>query len=100
MRTWLLAASFVLATPAFADDKPKAEKPAPAAATKPAACKKKVVGKGLDRKVVCVFEDDIVVGAKAPKPAVVIAPADGRRVVGRPKQTDPLTGLRQRRRTD
>jgi hypothetical protein len=37
MRTWLLAASFVLATPAFADDKPKAEKPAPAAATKPAA---------------------------------------------------------------
>jgi hypothetical protein len=97
MRTWLLAASFALATPAFADDKPKAEKPAP---TKPAACKKKVVGKGLDRKVVCVFEEEIVIGAKAPKPAVVIAPADGRRVVGRPKQTDPLTGLRQRSRTD
>jgi hypothetical protein len=100
MRTWLLAAfayAGLLATPAFADDKPKAEKPAPA---KPAACKKKVVGKGLDRRVVCVFEEEIVIGAKAPRPAVVIAPADGRRVVGRPKQTDPLTGLRQRSRTD
>jgi hypothetical protein len=37
MRTWLLAASFALGTPAFADDKPKAEKPAPAEATKQAA---------------------------------------------------------------
>jgi hypothetical protein len=93
MRTWLLVA--LLATPAFAE--PKADKPV---AAKPAKCKTKVVGKGLDRKVVCVFEEEIVVGAKPPKPAVVIAPADGRKVVGRPKQSDPLTGLHQRSRVD
>ena len=92
MRTWLLVA--LLAVPAFADDKPK--QPAPAKQT----CKMKFVGKGLERKAVCVFEDPIVIPAKPPKPAVVIAPVDGRKVVGRPKQTDPLTGLRERSRTD
>lgn len=94
MRTWALAA-LLFATPALADEKPKAGKPT--ATAKPALCKKKIVGKGLDRKVVCVFEDPIVIPAKAPRPNVVIAPADGRKVVGRPKQTDPLAGLHRSR---
>ena len=95
MRAALLAL-VIAATPAFADSKPKQEaKPE----VKPATCKKRVVGKGLDRKVVCEFEQEIVVPGEAPKPKVIIAPADGRKVVGRPKLTDPLNGLPRRRET-
>jgi hypothetical protein len=84
-----LAIALALATTAAADPKPTTE-------TKQ-ACKRKVMGKGLDRKVVCVFEEPIVIAASAPKPKVVIAPADGRKVVGRPKSADPLVGLDRRR---
>lgn len=87
---WAIAA-ILFATPAFADVKPK-EQPKP-------ACKKRVVGKGLDRKVVCELEEPIVVTGQRPRPNVMIAPVDGRKVTGRPKLTDPLAGLpRQRER--
>jgi hypothetical protein len=88
MRCIAIAAALALATTAAADPKPATEKP---------VCQRKVIGKGLDRKVVCVFADPIVVPASAPKPKVVIAPADGRKVVGRPKAADPLVGLDRRR---
>ena len=97
MRAALLAL-VIAATPALADTKAKSPEPAKAE-VKPATCKKRVVGKGLDRKVVCEFEQEIVVPGEAPKPKVIIAPADGRKVVGRPKLTDPLNGLSRRRET-
>ena len=90
----LALAALLFAAPAFADSKPKQ----PAAKTEQ-TCKKRVVGKGLDRKVICEFEQEIVITGHPPKPNVVIAPVDGRKVTGRPKLTDPLTGLpRQRER--
>lgn len=89
MRCFAIAAALALATTAAADPKPAPE-------AKP-LCKRKVVGKGLERKVVCVFDAPIVIPASAPKPKVVIAPADGRKVVGRPKSSDPLVGLDRRR---
>jgi hypothetical protein len=85
----VIVAALAFATTAAAD-------PKPATGTKQ-TCKRKVMGKGLDRKVVCVFEEPIVIPASAPKPKVVIAPADGRKVVGRPKSSDPLVGLDRRR---
>ena len=97
MRAALLAL-VIAATPAFADTKAKSPEPVKAE-VKPATCKKKVVGKGLDRHVVCEFEQEIVIPGEAPKPKVIIAPADGRKVVGRPKLTDPLQGLPRRRET-
>jgi hypothetical protein len=91
-----LAALALAAVPAFAEPTAK-----PAAAKvdepKPATCKRKVVGRGLDRKVICVFEDPIVIGVEPSKPKVIIAPGDPRKVVGRPKQTDPFAGLPRRR---
>lgn len=96
MRTWAFVA-LLFATPAFADDKPKPAVEESKPAAKPATCKPQIVGRGLDRKVVCKFEQEIVLTAKPPKPAVVIAPVDGRRVTGRPKLTDPLTGLKRSR---
>ena len=96
-----LAALALAAAPAFADPKakPAAAKVEAKAAdpAKPATCKRKVVGRGLDRKVLCEFEDPIVVGVEPSKPKVIIAPGDPRKVVGRPKQTDPFAGLPQRR---
>ena len=96
---WAIAL-LLLATPAFADAQPAAKRAV--AKTQPAAkqpCKRRIVGKGLERKVVCEFTAPIIVGARAPKPNVVIAPVDGRRVTGRPKLTDPLAGLPRRRET-
>lgn len=98
---WALLAAVLLASPAVADPQPPAAK-APAAATarpaaKPATCKRRVVGKGLDRKVVCELEQEVVVTSGAPKPNVVIAPVDGRKVTGRPKLTDPFSGLPRQR---
>jgi hypothetical protein len=82
---------FLTATAAADPQKPTAT-PAPATAT--TACKKVVVvGRGLDRKVYCDIDTPIVVKGKAPKPAVVVAPKDGRAVVGRPKSEDRLKGL-------
>ncbi len=99
-----LAAVAVLAfaaSPAAADRKARA-KPAkaPAAATTDAnpVCKRVVVGRGLDRKVVCEFVAPIDVKATPPGPAVVVAPRDGRSVVGRPRVTDPFAGLSPRLR--
>jgi hypothetical protein len=103
MRCFALVAMLALATtPALADSKPKPAAPkVEAAKTDPAKplCKRRVVGRGLDRKVVCEFEEPIIVPAEAAKPKVLIAPVDGRKVVGRPKQTDPFVGLSHRRST-
>jgi hypothetical protein len=97
---WALAL-LLLAAPAFADAPKKSPaKPPAAAKAQPApkpACKRRIVGKGLERKVVCVFEQELVITSGPPKPAVVIAPIDGRKVTGRPKLTDPLAGLPRRR---
>ncbi|HUJ57210.1 MAG TPA: hypothetical protein VLX92_01900 [Kofleriaceae bacterium] len=68
-------------------------KPAARSDAKPAAaCKRKVVGRGLDRKVVCVFEQSIVVHGSN-RPAVVYVHPDGKAVTGRPKSDDRLAGL-------
>jgi hypothetical protein len=81
----VLALGFT-AGPAFADPAPA---PSPA---KPATCKRTVVGKGLDRHVVCVF-DPIIVHVDPPKPQVAVVHVDPRNVVGRPTSGDRLAGL-------
>ncbi|MBX3155598.1 MAG: hypothetical protein KF773_06345 [Deltaproteobacteria bacterium] len=89
MRALAIVLGLVFVGPAAADDKP-----APAPQPKSEACPKKVfVGKGLDRKAVCVIEAPVVVKAAAPKPQVTIVPTDGRAVTGRPKSDDRLRGL-------
>ena len=93
MRFIAIVVGLAFAASAAADTKPA---PAPAK-TEAAKCKRKVVGKGLDRKVICEFEQEIVVSSDAPKPKVLIVPVDGRKVVGRPKSTDPFAGLSRRR---
>ncbi|MBA3503889.1 MAG: hypothetical protein M4D80_15400 [Myxococcota bacterium] len=98
----VVAALALAAVPATADPKAKSVGDAKAEVTepaKPATCKKRVVGRGLERKVVCEFEQPIVVGAEPSRPKVIIAPVDGRKVVGRPKMTDPFAGLSRRRST-
>lgn len=97
-----LAALALAAVPALADPKvkptaAKVTEAKAAAPAKPAACKRRIVGRGLERKVVCEFEEPIVVGVEPSKPKVIIAPGDPRKVVGRPKQTDPFAGLSRRR---
>ncbi|MBA3465361.1 MAG: hypothetical protein H0T46_35845 [Deltaproteobacteria bacterium] len=67
-------------------------------ATQTKQCKRVVIGKGLERKVVCEIEQEIVVGQQAPKPSVIIVNKGGREVVGRPKSGDRLNGLSRRRR--
>ena len=99
MRLALIAALSLAASSAGADSKPKSETPATATEAKPALCKRHFVGRGLDRKVVCEFEKPIVIGVEPPKPKVLIVPVDARKVVGRPKVTDPFAGLPQRRST-
>jgi hypothetical protein len=76
------------ASPALAEDN---KAPAPAKA-EPAKCVMKTVGKGLERKAVCVFEAPVTVTASN-KPNVLIVPTDGRKVVGRPKSGNRLDGL-------
>ena len=97
---------FLVAAPAVADSttstKPAVAAPAAAVkvtapAAKPAECKKTVVGRGLDRKVVCVIEKEIDVTTSTPKPAVIIVQQSPRAVVGRPKSENRLNGLSQRR---
>ena len=77
---------------AGADPKPEST------ATQTKQCKRVVVGKGLERKVVCEIEQEIVVGQQAPKPNVIIVNKGGRDIVGRPKSGDRLSGLSRRRR--
>jgi hypothetical protein len=96
MRSLLVVA--LLAGPALADPKPAAPPPAKAAPAKAAPCKKTVVGRGLDRKVLCVQEasGELTVTATQAKPNVVIVPRDGKAVTGRPKSDDRLKGLSPR----
>ncbi|HET9483725.1 MAG TPA: hypothetical protein VFO79_07200 [Xanthomonadales bacterium] len=96
MRLLAIVVGLAFATSAAADPKPAAAPAKPEAAK----CKRKVVGKGLERKVVCVFEQEIVVSSEQAKPKVVIVPVDGRKVVGRPKTTDPFAGLSRRRESN
>jgi hypothetical protein len=70
---------------------------APTAQPAPTPCKKVIVGRGLDRKVVCEVTTPVVVKAGAPKPEVLIVPRDGRNVVGRPRSENRLNGLSPRR---
>nr|HEX4316786.1 hypothetical protein [Kofleriaceae bacterium] len=79
-----------LLVPAMASAEPaKTQAPARPQATQ---CKKKVVGKGLERHVVCEIEVPITVSASN-KPAVAIVHVDPRGLVGRPKSNDRLDGL-------
>jgi hypothetical protein len=96
-----LAALVVLSfgvSPVIADGKrtaqPRAKRTTATAA--PAPCKRVVVGRGLDRKVVCEFTAPVVVKTGAPTPKVMIVPRDGRNVVGRPRSEDRLHGLSPR----
>jgi hypothetical protein len=90
---------FLVAAPAAADSTTNARpaKAPAAAAAKPAACKKLVVGRGLERRVVCAIETKIDVSVAPPKPNVVIVHQSPRQVVGRPKSENRLNGLSQRR---
>ncbi len=91
MRT-LLALTLVLAGgTASADPKPEAT------TTQSTSCKRVVVGRGLDRKVVCEVTAPVIVNQSAPKPAVLIVNKGGRDVVGRPRSGDRLQGLSHRR---
>ena len=103
MRLLAIVVGICFATSAAADDRKPASPTKPPAAKKsePAkpACKRRFVGKGLERKVVCVFEKDIVVSSDAPKPKVLIVPVGARKIVGRPRVTDPFAGLSRRRPT-
>ena len=94
MRVLATLVAIGFATAAAADPKPQA--PTKVEAAKP-ACKPKYVGKGLERKVVCVFEKDIVLHAEPPKPKVIYVSEGGKKVTGRPRTTDPFKGLRRGR---
>lgn len=97
MRTLAALAMLVLgAGLAAADPKPEPAKPE-ATATQSAGCKRVVVGRGLDRKVICAVDEPIVVNQSAPKPNVLIVNRGGKVVTGRPKSEDRLNGLSRRR---
>lgn len=81
---------------AAADPKPEPAK-SEATTTQSASCKRVVIGRGLDRKVVCEVAAPVVVRQEAPKPAVIIVNRGGRNVTGRPKSDDRLNGLSRRR---
>jgi hypothetical protein len=91
MRSLALAVLVLGAGIASADPKPEAT-----AAQSP-QCKRVVVGRGLDRKVVCEVTAPVVVKQEPPKPAVLIINKGGRDVTGRPKSGDRLAGLSHRR---
>ncbi|MDX2093249.1 MAG: hypothetical protein SFX73_35730 [Kofleriaceae bacterium] len=90
MRMLAMIAPFVLALSSAAAE-PKAEKPA-------STCKPTVVGRGLERKVVCVFEEEVVVKTSTPKPQVMYITKGGKAVTGRPRSDDRLNGLSRRLR--
>ena len=97
MRTLAALAVLVLgAGLAAADSKPEPAK-GEATATQSAGCKRVVVGRGLDRKVVCEVAAPVVVHQEAPKPNVIIVNRGGKNVTGRPKSEDRLNGLSRRR---
>ncbi|MBA3457943.1 MAG: hypothetical protein H0T42_32975 [Deltaproteobacteria bacterium] len=91
---------FLVAVPAAADSKAKPAAPpqeVTKAAAKPTECKKVVVGRGLDRRVVCEIVVPVTVQTDAPRPNVIIVHQSPRAVVGRPKSENRLNGLSQRR---
>lgn len=92
----VLAVLLVGAGLAAADPQPEPAKPE-ATATRSAGCKRVVVGRGLDRKVVCEVDAPVVVTQSAPKPSVLIVNRGGKVVTGRPKSEDRLNGLSRRR---
>lgn len=97
MRSFAALAVLVLgAGLAAADPRPEPAKPE-ATTAQAAGCKRVVIGRGLDRKVVCQVETTIVVSTSTPKPAVLIVNRGGRNVTGRPKSEDRLNGLSRRR---
>jgi predicted secreted protein len=97
MRTLAALAVLVLgAGLAAADPKPEPAK-AEATTTQSAGCKRLVVGRGLDRKVICQVEAPVIVHQEAPKPNVIIVNRGGKNVTGRPKSEDRLNGLSRRR---
>ena len=97
MRTLAALAVLVLGTGlAAADQKPEPAK-SEATTTQSAGCKRVVVGRGLDRKVICEITAPIVLHQEAPKPNVIIVNRGGKVVTGRPKSEDRLNGLSRRR---
>ncbi len=97
MRTLAALAVLVLgAGTAAADPKPQPAKPE-ATSAQSAGCKRVVVGRGLDRKVICQVEAEVIVHQDAPKPNVIIVNRGGKNVTGRPKSEDRLNGLSRRR---
>lgn len=91
MRSTAALALLLVAGTAAADPKPEAT------TTQSSSCKRVVVGRGLDRKVVCEVTAPVIVKQEAPKPAVLIVNKGGRDVTGRPKSSDRLSGLSHRR---
>jgi hypothetical protein len=85
----LFAAGSAAADPAPA--KPADAKAEPAKA-EPTKCKPHVVGRGLERHVVCEIDVPIIVKQSAPKPGVLIVHTDGRKIV-KPHYVDGLEGL-------
>jgi predicted secreted protein len=96
MRTFAALAVLVLGAGLAAAD-PKPEPKSEATTTQSAGCKRVVVGRGLDRKVICQVEAPVIVHQEAPKPNVIIVNRGGRNVTGRPKSEDRLNGLSRRR---
>jgi hypothetical protein len=85
----LILVALAIPAIAFADPAP-ASTPAPSPAK--ASCTRKVVGKGLDRHVVCEIDQTVWVKTSA-KPSVIVVPRDPRGLVGRPQSSDRLDGL-------
>jgi hypothetical protein len=97
MRTLAALAVLVLgAGLAAADSKPEPAR-SEATTTQSAGCKRVVIGRGLDRKVVCEVTAPVIVRQDAPKPNVIIVNRGGKNVTGRPKSEDRLNGLSRRR---
>ncbi|MDB4959840.1 MAG: hypothetical protein JWO36_7409 [Myxococcales bacterium] len=82
LRSLLLV--LLAASSAFAD---------PTAKAKPDPCKRVVVGRGLDRHVVCELKEPVIVKTAAPKPKVIIVHRDPREMIGPPRSGDRLAGL-------
>ena len=95
MRALAILIGLAFAGPAAAE--PPITTPPKTTTPTPAPCKKVVVGRGLDRKVVCEITVPVVVKEGAAKPEVLIVPRDPRKVVGRPRSENRLNGLGPRR---
>jgi hypothetical protein len=90
MRSFAAIVLVVLSTTAATAD---SKKPTESTATASPACKRVVVGRGLERHVVCQYETPLIVKVPPPKPNVLMVHRDGRDIVGKPRSTDRLAGL-------